>query len=444
MRMKPFYKLVFIMVLLSLFETGFAQKNNQIDSLIELIGPELKTIKIGDAFYEAKDLRIGTLSWHFQLKNREPVPEDFVIPENLTCFYSFCNRYHIGDISADFSKEFKATLEDYKLQDTCYFTQSYNENQYRGGLYRYQSKIPAFGINIDKDTILLADPRYTEEGITWCSVGNDSLLYTTFTFDTGYPFNPDTLKQEMLNLKFYKIKSDKTQELIEEKNEPFTLLDKEKPLISGFYSYTYKPNIKELGEYLLEMKSSWNNIERKFRFSINDTVRAEVKLDKEIYHLGADKKAMLNVKMDYDYPYIMPVNNDTKPTIRFVYDISSKNNSLSEDSLLLANDAFSNQHVNIEENIELPFATILSKYDLADEQDTLKIDFSIIFNDRTQYRKRLPLLIKRTTTGIQVLEADGKDKKVEYFNLAGQRIPVPTTGKAPYIERRNGKVTKKF
>lgn len=444
MRMKPFYKLVFIMVLLSLFETGFAQKKNQIDSLIKLIGPELKTIKIGDDSYEGKDLRIGTLSWSFQLKNIKPVPKDFEIPEDLICFYSFCNRYHIDDINKDCSEELKATLEECKVQDTCYFNESYIEQQYRGGLYRYQCKIPSFGINIDKDTILLADPRYTEEGLTMCSIGKDSLLYTTFTFDTGYPFDPDTLKQEMLNLKFYKIKSDKTLELIEEKNEPFTLLDKEKPLISGFYSYTYKPNIKELGEYLLEMKSSWNNIERKFRFSINDTVRAEVKLDKEIYHLGADKKAVLNVKMDYDYPFVMPVNNDAKPTIRFVYDISSKNKSLCEDSLLLANDAFSNQHVNIEENIELPFATILSKYDLADEQDTLNIDFGIIFNDRTQYRKRLPLFIKRTTTGIELLEADGKDKKVEYFNLAGQRIPAPTKGKVAYIERRNGKVTKKF
>ena len=57
-----------------------------------------------------------------------------------------------------------------------------------------------------------------------------------FIFNTGYPFDPDTLKDETIHLQFYSVVGDK-EKLIEEKTQPFTLLDKEKPLVAGIYEF---------------------------------------------------------------------------------------------------------------------------------------------------------------------------------------------------------------
>ena len=110
-------------------------------------------------------------------------------------------------------------------------------------------------------------------------------------------------------------------------------------------------------------------------------------------------------------------------------------------SLLLANDAFADAHVNEERNIELPLRTILSDYEFTHEKDTLKLNLSIVFNGTEQYRQTLPLVVEQTAAGI-LLQTIGSEK-VDYYNISGQSIPSPSKGQGVYIERCGDKAVRK-
>lgn len=425
-----------------------AQTKNWWDGWLSIKQPVVYNAGIGP---DGNPLKAGIIvvSQSFVTTNEATIPISD-LPTDATYSMRLHDVYNVFDKNdqiSDFSKFIRRLHENSDDADAGVASYDWQYSIFRGGEYKMEAESPAINIHKDTAMVIYDVPNLQMFGNTTCNVGKESSLYTTYRFNTGYPYSQDTLKaEENLHLKLYRVTKDGNV-LIDEKNETFTLLDKEKPLLAGVYEYTYKPQVEELGAYLLEMQSSWNNLQKFTRFDINDTLRAEVTLDKEMYQKAIDKKAILNVKMDYDYPYVQKEKENEKPTIRVHYNLLGiKDNqrvSFLKDSLLIQDDALASEHINLEKDIELSLDEALATYAVQSEKDTLDLDVDIFFNGLTRFAKTLPLVVKNNSTGLnQVSAALATDGKTEYFNAQGQPVANPNAERGIIIKRRGGKVVK--
>lgn len=359
----------------------------------------------------------------------EELPTEFPYEMSLRDMYG---TYHQEQVWPSDSLRDKVVelYEEMALVDTSYNVFNTNFPMSRGGMYKLYVNNPTFGIKVDTALVFHAEPSFRASGVQMCCVGHDEMLYMKYVFSTGYPYDQDTLRaEELMQLKMYRnIKEGK--QLMGERTDTFTLLDRERPLLAGEYSSVIHPQLTECGSYDLEMHTTWNDIVDVKHFEVYDTLRADVALDKEAYQLRVDKKAILNVKMDYGYPYVQKEERDDKPTISVWYDLSGvkddKTVSYLKDTLLIADDTLAINHVNLERNIEIPLGEAFADYTAKAEKDTLCLDVCIFFNGSTQYSKTLPMVIQNTPTGLKLVPAGATDDgKAEYFNIQGQPLTSP-------------------
>ncbi len=328
-------------------------------------------------------------------------------------------------------------------------------NLLQGGVYKYKMKFPALNMDKEEELVFYDVANMRKTGRTFCNVGEVAKMSMLYIFNTGYPFNQDTLQAEnKVKFQLFSVDKDNHQKVIDEREKTFSLLDREKPLVAGIDTVAYDGFglLEELGpgEYYLDMSCDWNNIERTTRVILNDTLRAEMKLDKDLYVQGEDKKAKVSFKMDYGYPYIHAAEDEQLPTVRFFTELRARykddleesdtiyTDSLYTDSLVVADSKFAEEHVYLEKEIEIDLDNILSHYVFENDVDTLSLTASISFEGTIQKEKHLKLLVKRNSTSVTHISTDN-DGPVEYYNLNGQRIAAPTDKRQLYIERRNGK-----
>ena len=427
-----------------------------LDSLIIISGPHTEYVYDEDFrqnLYEGTELRAGLITDCFSVISGGPVkidrPSDCSVKYELNTVYG-TNVYTNED---DFSSFFDE-LED--SEGTSHF-KSIWLLLLRGGVYKYNWKIP--GINRDKEVeVIFKDvPTFRKSGVTFCNVGEIGSLYMTYIFNTGYPYSQDTLQAEnKVNFQLFSVNKDSTQQIIDEREKSFSLLDREKPLLAGIDSVEYDGFglLDDIGpgQYYLKMNTDWNNIERIMGVEVKDTLRAEIKLDKELYVKGVDKKAKVSFKMDYGYPYIHAAEDEQLPTVRFYTALRARFkedmdapddtciDSLYTDSLIIADSKFAEEHVYLEKEIEIDLDNILSHYVFENDVDTLKLGAMICYEGHTQKEEELKLVVKRNSTSVTSISTDN-DGPSEYYNLNGQRITAPADKRQLYIERRNGKAT---
>ena len=430
-----------------------------LDSLIITSGPHTEYVYDEDfhqELYEVTELRAGYITDLFSVISG-PVkidrPSDCSVKYELNTVYG-TNVYTYED---DFSSVFDE-LED---AEGVFYSNNITLLLLQGGVYKYNWKIPA--INRDKEVkVIFKDvPTFRKSGVTFCNVGEIGSLYMTYIFNTGYPYSQDTLQAEnKVNFQLFSVNKDSTQQIIDEREKSFSLLDREKPLLAGIDSVEYDGFglLEDIGPglYFLKMNTDWNNIERIMGVEVKDTLRAEIKLDKELYVKGVDKKAKVSFKMDYGYPYIHAAEDEQLPTVRFYTalrarfkeDMESPDSicidSLYTDSLIIADSKFAEEHVYLEKEIEIDLDNILSNYVFENDVDTLSLRAMICYEGNTQKEEELKLLVKRNgTTSVTSISTDN-DGPSEYYNLNGQRITAPADKRQLYIERRNGKATVRF
>lgn len=435
-----------------------AQNGNKVvlDSLIIIRGPQTNYVYDEDFLqepYKGTELRAGyitdlftVISEHVEIER----PSDCSVKYELNTVYG-TNVYTSEDNFSSFFDDLEIVEEG-----TSYF-KNIMLALHRGGVYKYNWKIPAINRDKEVEAIFKDVPTFRKIGVTFCNVGEIGSLNMTYVFNTGYPYSQDTLQAEnKINFQLFSVDKDSKQQIIDEREKTFSLLDREKPLLAGIDSVEYDGFglLEDIGPglYYLKMNTDWNNIERTMQVVVNDTLRAEMKLDKELYVKGVDKKAKVSFKMDYGYPYIHAAEDEQLPTVRFLTELRARFkedmetpdstciDSLYTDSLIVADSKFAEEHVYLEKEIEIDLDNILSHYVFENDVDTLSLRAMICYEGNTQKEEVLKLVVKRNGTSVTSISTDN-DGPSEYYNLNGQRITAPADKRQLYIERRNGKAT---
>lgn len=323
-------------------------------------------------------------------------------------------------------------------------------NLLQGGVYKYKMKFPALNIDKEEELVFNDVANMRKTGRTICNVGEIDKLSMQYIFNTGYPYNQDTLQaQNKVKFQLFSVDKENQKHVIDEREKTFSLLDREKPLVAGIDTVAYDGFglLEELGpgEYYLNMSCDWNNIERTSLVIVNDTLRAEMKLDKDIYVQGEDKKAKVYFKMDYGYPYIHAADDEQLPTVSFFTQlrVSYKDDNVDMDttyidSVSVSDSKFAEEHVCLEKEIEIDLERVLENYVFENDVDTLSLRASIHYEGEMQKEDHLKLLVKRVATSVKYVQA-AQGGSVEYYNLNGQRITVPNRKNVLYIKRRDGK-----
>lgn len=432
-----------------------------LDSFIITSGPHTEYVYDEDFrqnLYEGTELRAGLITDIFSMISGGPVeidpPSDCSLKYELNTVYG-TNVYTSEDNFSSFFDDLEIAEEG-----ASYFKYIWLQ-LLRGGVYKYNWKIPAINRDKEVEVIFKDVPTFRKSGVTSCNVGEIGSLYMQYFFNTGYPYSQDTLQAEnKVNFQLFSVDKDSTQQIIDEREKSFSLLDREKPLLAGIDSVEYDGFglLEDIGPgmYYLKMNTDWNNIERTMGVEVNDTLRAEIKLDKELYVKGVDKKAKVSFKMDYGYPYIHAAEDEQLPTVRFLTELRARFkedmdapnstciDSLYTDLLIVADSKFAEEHVYLEKEIEIDLDNILSHYVFENDVDTLSLRVMICYEGHTQKEEELKLLVKRNgTTSVTSISTDN-DGPSEYYNLNGQRITAPADKRQLYIERRNGKATVRF
>ena len=427
-----------------------------LDSLIHINGPQTECVSDEDfrlVPYKGTELRAGLITDIFSVISG-PVeidrPSDCSVKYELNTVYG-TNIFSQEDDFSGFFDDMETDMDGAMHSTTIYLA------LHRGGVYKYNWKIPAINRDKEVEVIFKDVPNFRKSGRTSCHVGEIGSLNMTYIFNTGYPYSQDTLQAEnKVNFQLFSVDKDSKQQIIDEREKTFSLLDRDKPLLAGIDSVEYDGFglLEDIGPglYFLKMNTDWNNIERTMGVEVNDTLRAEIKLDKELYVKGVDKKAKVSFKMDYGYPYIHAAEDEQLPTVRFYTELRARFkedmespdsiciDSLYTDSLIIADSKFAEEHVYLEKEIEIDLDNILSHYVFENDVDTLSLRAMICYEGNTQKEEELKLLVKRNATSVTSISTDN-DGPSEYYNLNGQRITAPADKRQLYIERRNGKAT---
>ena len=427
-----------------------------LDSLIITSGPHTEYVydeNFRQKPYEGTELRAGFITDCFTVISG---PVEIDRPSDCSFKYELNTVYGTNVYMSE--DNFSSFFDDLEIAEegASYFKYIWLQ-LLRGGVYKYNWKIPAINRDKDVEVIFKDVPNFRKIGVTSCNVGKIGSLYMTYIFNTGYPYSQDTLQAEnKVNFQLFSVNKDSTQQIIDEREKSFSLLDREKPLLAGLDSVEYDGFglLEDIGPglYFLKMNTDWNNIEHTTGVVVNDTLRAEMKLDKELYVKGVDKKAKVSFKMDYGYPYIHAVEDEQLPTVRFLTELRARFkedmeapestciDSLYTDSLIVADSKFAEEHVYLEKEIEIDLDNILSNYVFENDVDTLSLRAMICYEGNTQKEEVLKLVVKRNATSVTSISTDN-DGPSEYYNLNGQRITAPADKRQLYIERRNGKAT---
>ena len=426
-----------------------------LDSLIHINGPHTEFVSDEDFHqkpYEGTELRAGFIMDFFSVVSG---PVEIDRPSDCSVKYELNTVY--GTNVYTYEDDFSSVFDDLEDAEGVLYSNNIWLTLHRGGVYKYNWKIPAINRDKDVEVIFKDVPNFRSTGRTSCYVGEIGSLNMTYIFNTGYPYSQDTLQAEnKVNFQLFYVDKDSTQQIIDEREKSFSLLDREKPLLAGIDSVEYDGFglLEDIGpgQYYLKMNTDWNNIERIMRVEVKDTLRAEIKLDKELYVKGVDKKAKVSFKMDYGYPYIHAAEDEQLPTVRFFTELRARFkedmdapddtciDSLYTDSLIVADSKFAEEHVYLEKEIEIDLDNILSNYVFENDVDTLSLRAMICYEGNTQKEEVLKLLVKRNATSVTSISTDN-DGPSEYYNLNGQRITAPADKRQLYIERRNGKAT---
>ncbi len=355
------------------------------------------------------------------------VQKDETVPntplDTLTAFSSFTDMYGREHWRDDNSKNILSAVNRYikfsairKTFDTC-LTLS------RGGVYAVRTYIDF--LEFDKrDTITIKDdPTLRIKGETVVKTGND--VNVMAFYNTGYPFDINSLTgNEYAKVTVYKHITDSTAAEMSTQQFQLHLKDEAHPLVAAIDTLDLRIQKPEPGAYTMRFESNWNAVKnRDLPISVQDTLRATVSLDKQTYNLSTDKKARLNLTMDYGYPHIFAVKPDTIPTIRIsavIKESAQHGDTIFCDSLKMANDSLQTKDLFYKGDWELDLTKIdQSKLNGTGSEKQLHVTIS--FNSQKQYAAVLPVSIMPNTTDIPNVSASDKNDE-SVFMINGMRV----------------------
>ena len=371
------------------------------------------------------------------------VQKDETVPntplDTLTAFSSFTDMYGREHWRDDNSKNILSAVNRYIKYSAVRSTFVTGPTLSRGGVYAVRTYIDF--LEFDKrDTITIKDdPTLRISCNTVVKRGSD--VNVMAFYNTGYPFDINSLTgNEYAKVTVYKHITDSTAAEMSTQQFQLHLKDEAHPLVAAIDTLDLRIQKPEPGAYTMRFESNWNAVKnRDLPISVQDTLRATVSLDKQTYNLSTDKKARLNLTMDYGYPHISAMKPDTIPTIRIsavIKESAQHGDTIFCDSLKMANDSLQTKDLLYKGDWELDLTQIdQSKLNGTSAEKQLHVTIS--FNGQKQYAAVLPVSIMSNATGITHISASGQNEEAVY-TLNGVRVnPKHRLPAGVYI--RNGK-----
>lgn len=355
------------------------------------------------------------------------VQKDETVPntplDTLTAFSSFTDMYGREHWRDDNSKNILSAVNRYIKYSAVRSTFVTGPTLSRGGVYAVRTYIDF--LEFDKrDTITIKDdPTLRISCNTVVKRGND--VNVMAFYNTGYPFDINSLTgNEYAKVTVYKHITDSTAAEMSTQQFQLHLKDEAHPLVAAIDTLDLRIQKPEPGAYTMRFESNWNAVKnRDLPISVQDTLRATVSLDKQTYNLSTDKKARLNLTMDYGYPHIFAVKPDTIPTIRIsavIKESTQQGDTIFCDSLKMANDSLQTKDLLYKGDWELDLTKIdQSKLNGTGSEKQLHVTIS--FNGQKQYAAVLPVSIMPNTTNIPNVSASEQNEEAIY-TIDGTRV----------------------
>ncbi len=379
--------------------------------------------------YTGEGYRAGMQSWTFQLiclQTDEQIPDIQI--DTLTALFTMNDMYGREHLRFDESKDVLNEVNEYLAfsagnEDGSTASFSPTLDFMRGGVYATHEYIDF--IDYDKrDTITIKDdPTLRISCNTVVKRGCD--VNVMAFYNTGYPFDINSLTgNEYAKVTVYKHITDSTAAEMSTQQFQLHLKDEAHPLVAAIDTLDLRIQKPEPGAYTMRFESNWNAVKnRDLPISVQDTLRATVSLDKQTYNLSTDKKARLNLTMDYGYPHIFAVKPDTIPTIRIsavIKESAQHGDTIFCDSLKMANDSLQTKDLFYKGDWELDLTKIdQSKLNGTGSEKQLHVTIS--FNGQKQYAAVLPVSIMPNTTDITNVSASGQNDESVY-TINGTRV----------------------
>ena len=344
--------------------------------------------------------------------------------DTLTAICSFSDIYGQENCRFNNSADIRNTINsffqihEYKVSDT--YTKMFPLK--RGGEYVFWTFYDFLDIDRHDTLTVYDEPSLRVDGRFVIKTGDDFMIQSDY--NTGYPYDINSLTgEEYADLTIFKMENDSTGREAFKHRFPLHLKDVEHPLLAGIDSIMLRIEKPEIGPYLLRFETNWEAVpSRDIPLSVNDTLRANVTLDKQTYDLTTDKQAHLTLKMDYRYPHVQAVEPDSVPTIRVTATLLKDKvatDSLMTDTLYIVSDTLATKDLNYAGQWDLDL-TKIDASQLTDGESTYQLKINITFNNEQQYETFIPVEL-RTATGISILPATRTDDEATY-TLSGIRM----------------------
>ena len=228
------------------------------------------------------------------------------------------------------------------------------------------------------------------------------------------------------------------------------------PRLAGVDTLNIHVDDPDIGDYLLAVKSDFNNHQRMTHVQITDTVRMDIKMERSTFRKGVDSTAVVHYKIDYRWPYVVPEAGDSVPTVRFkaecfrdsislskqdslcidsLYKQQAKMDSLIADSIIQSH-TIRTYYVNDSLIITVPPYTYLyEEGDFTFRIDSLPanedntVRFTLRFNAQEQKAMSYVLRLNNPTIGIEEIPIDSSqttglptDSSAPFYDLSGRKI----------------------
>lgn len=378
------------------------------------------------AVKSSETLRAGLQNMIFMLsgKRKDLYPPE-IFYDTLTAMSTFSDCYGHEICRLNESKQICHLVNSFFKYGTMILNSNPNIafSLERGGKYVYRTILDFIGIDKADTMTVYDDPSLRVNGIFTVKTGQDFNI--SGFYNTGYPYDINSLTgEEYADVTIYKMETESTGREAFKHRFSLHLKDETHPLLAGWDSLLVNIIKPEIGSYIMRFETNWDAVAtRDIPLSVEDTLRANVALDKEVYDLASEKKARMTLTMDYRYPHIQPTKSDPVPTIYVAATLLKDKEAtdfLMTDTLKLVSDTMAIKNLNYigEWNLDL------SKIDaskLTEGYSTYQLKVNIIFNNEKQYEKFLPVDLKTIATGISHVTAPRIDNE-PVFTLDGIRV----------------------
>ena len=165
-----------------------------LDSLIHINGPQTECVSDEDfrlVPYKGTELRAGLITDLFSVISG---PVEIDRPSDCSVKYEL-NTVYGTNVCTD-EDDFSDVFDDLEDAEGVLYSNNISLLLLRGGVYKYNWKIPAINRDKDVEVIFKDVPNFRKIGVTSCNVGKIGSLYMTYIFNTGYPYSQDTLQAE--------------------------------------------------------------------------------------------------------------------------------------------------------------------------------------------------------------------------------------------------------